>query len=72
KKSYEFTLFLYYIDILDSERSDECIDFTMMYVFLFIFLFLCLSPRFGAVKMLRFLSSASFLIGNFQKRQEKI
>ncbi|KAF0764604.1 Uncharacterized protein FWK35_00015650, partial [Aphis craccivora] len=37
----------------NSERSDECIDFTMMCVF-FIFLFLCLSPRFGAVKMLRF------------------
>ncbi|KAF0772035.1 hypothetical protein FWK35_00002746 [Aphis craccivora] len=35
-----------------SERSDECIDFTMMCVFFF--LFLCLSPRFGAVKVLRF------------------
>ncbi|KAF0743454.1 Uncharacterized protein FWK35_00011529 [Aphis craccivora] len=28
---------------LDSERSDECIDFTMMCVFF------CLSPRFGAL-----------------------
>ncbi|KAF0702102.1 Uncharacterized protein FWK35_00026645 [Aphis craccivora] len=35
--------------ILDSERSDECIDFAMMCVF-----FLCLSPRFGAVKVLKF------------------
>ncbi|KAF0747818.1 Uncharacterized protein FWK35_00030730, partial [Aphis craccivora] len=35
------------LTILDSERSNECIDFTMMCVFLF----LCLSPRFGAVKV---------------------
>ncbi|KAF0752672.1 Uncharacterized protein FWK35_00022266, partial [Aphis craccivora] len=32
---------------LDSERSDECIDFTMM-----CFFFFCLSPRFGAVKLI--------------------
>ncbi|KAF0765718.1 Uncharacterized protein FWK35_00005460 [Aphis craccivora] len=37
----------------NSERSDECIIFTMMCAF-----FLCLSPRFGAVKVLRFLNSA--------------
>ncbi|KAF0750937.1 Uncharacterized protein FWK35_00009160 [Aphis craccivora] len=40
-------------DFLDSERKDECIDFIMMCVFL------CLSPRFGAVKVLRFLNSVS-------------
>ncbi|KAF0769756.1 Uncharacterized protein FWK35_00003555 [Aphis craccivora] len=35
--------------ILDSERSDECIDFTIMYFFFIYFFFLCLSPaRFGA------------------------
>ena len=34
----------------DSERNDECIDFTMMCVFFFSFL--CLSLAFGAVKLL--------------------
>ncbi|KAF0772339.1 D(4) dopamine receptor [Aphis craccivora] len=46
--------------ILDFERSDECIDFTMMCVFFFyvfiFFFFLCLSPRFEAFKFLRNLS----------------
>ena len=45
--------FINWLIFLDSERSDECIDFTMMCVFFFI-LFLCLSSRFGAVKVLRF------------------
>ncbi|KAF0729641.1 hypothetical protein FWK35_00016204 [Aphis craccivora] len=31
--------------LLDSERSNECIDFTMMCAFFF---FLCLSSRFGS------------------------
>jgi hypothetical protein len=29
--------FILHVYILDSERSEECIDFTMMYVFIFIF-----------------------------------
>ncbi|KAF0760972.1 Uncharacterized protein FWK35_00010700 [Aphis craccivora] len=53
--------------LLDCERSDECIEFTMICFYLFFFyiyfLFLCLSSRFGAVKVLRFLNSAPFLIG---------
>ncbi|KAF0714748.1 hypothetical protein FWK35_00034836, partial [Aphis craccivora] len=43
----------YKLQVTNSERSEECIDFTMMCVFFFFFfyLFLCLSPRFGAVKV---------------------
>ncbi|KAF0772814.1 hypothetical protein FWK35_00003632 [Aphis craccivora] len=47
---------------LDSERSDECIDFTMMCVF---FLFLCLSPRFGAVKE----SESSWYFGGVKSKK---
>ncbi|KAF0773441.1 Uncharacterized protein FWK35_00004538, partial [Aphis craccivora] len=51
----------YLKNILNSARSDECIDFTMMCVFF------CLSPRFGAVQVLRFLNSAPKmnLVGTF-------
>jgi len=46
---------------LDSDRSDECIDFTMMCVFIFIF-FLCLSSPW-TVKVLGFSLTVTFLIG---------
>jgi len=50
--------------ILDSERSDECICFTTMFVFVLIFFFyLCLSSHFRKIKVLRFSSTAYFLIG---------
>jgi len=40
---------IFLLRILDSECSNECIDFTMMSVF-----FMCLLSPFGTVKMLRF------------------
>lgn len=52
-----FTLFL------DSERSDECVEFTMISVFIFIYLyfFSCVT-QFLVVKGLRFFSTATFLV----------
>jgi len=47
-KSYFNNLVVIYL-ISDSERSYECIDFTVMCV---LFYFLCPSSTFGAVKML--------------------
>ncbi|KAF0773154.1 Uncharacterized protein FWK35_00000839 [Aphis craccivora] len=54
--------------ILNSERSDECIDFTMMCVYFF----LCLSPRFEAfsnkkkvTEKLEFLRKTSFQPNRF-------
>ncbi|KAF0701574.1 Uncharacterized protein FWK35_00035614 [Aphis craccivora] len=71
--------------ILDSERSDECIDFTMLCIFFF---FLCLCTRESVKIMLQFqtmgvvscskmnlvgaLGSSFFEFPNsFQKRREK-
>ena len=52
--------------LLDSERSDECIDFTMMCVCFFLFyFFLYLSSRFGVVILFLFLTSAPLWIGKF-------
>jgi len=45
--------------ILDSERSDECIDFTMMCAFFYFFV----SIITFLVKVLRFSSIVTFLIG---------
>ncbi|KAF0772526.1 Uncharacterized protein FWK35_00005624, partial [Aphis craccivora] len=61
-----FQLLIFTLKLLDSERSDECIDFTMMCVFYFYFyfLFLCLSPRFGAWTL--------FLISNVRKNPKKV
>ncbi|KAF0762849.1 Uncharacterized protein FWK35_00031908 [Aphis craccivora] len=62
--------------ILDSERSDECIDFTMLCVFFF--LFLC--TRESVEIMLQFqtlgvVSDSKMnlvgALGNFHKRREK-
>ncbi|KAF0757145.1 Uncharacterized protein FWK35_00013362 [Aphis craccivora] len=70
-------------NILDSERNDECIDFTMLYVF-----FLCLCTRERVEIMLQFQTlgvvsdSKLNLVGalgrsffefpnSFQKRREK-
>jgi len=51
-----------YNNILDSERSDECIDFTIICVF---FLF-CVLATFWVVKMLRFSNRKVNSVGNFR------
>lgn len=48
--------------ILDSERSEECIDFTIIIVF-FIIVSLPMPSLFRAVKMLTFSTLACFLEG---------
>ncbi|KAF0764553.1 Uncharacterized protein FWK35_00026184 [Aphis craccivora] len=52
---------------IDSERSDECIDFTMLCVFFF---FLCLCTRESVEIMLEF-QTLGVVSDFFQKRREK-
>jgi len=64
-----FLLFIHYIlFILKSELSDECIMFTMSRVCGFLF---CLLSTFGLVKFLWFLTSASFLIENWNYNRKR-
>ncbi|KAE9543027.1 hypothetical protein AGLY_002938 [Aphis glycines] len=64
-----FLKMLVLFEKMNSERSDECIDFTMLCVF-FIF-FVCLCTRERVEIMLRFSTSVAFPVRNTEKNQNK-